>query len=150
MGAALVRDRDWAAIDGHICRVTSFNPLAQVEGGKVGRAGRRSPYALISMEIPGWPETTGAIFHRADFLHLWKVFREIGLDDTVEVNVAWIKSSLRLPAKWLAAFMPGLAVMVCKAGAFELITTKCQPELTGIARFEAERPLIELKAPVYD
>jgi hypothetical protein len=150
MGAALLRDRDWAAIDGHICRVTSFNPLTQVEDGKVAGAGRTSPYALISMEIPGRLETTGAITHRADFLHLWKAFREIALDDTVEVNVAWIKSSLRPPAKWLAAFMPGLVVMVCKAGAFELITTTCQPELTGMARFEAERPLIAFKGRVYD
>lgn len=150
MEVALVRDRDWAAIDGHVCRVKSFNPLARIEDGSIVCIDRAAPYALILMEVPGWPETTGAITHRADFVHLWKVFNEIGVDDTVEVNVAWIKSRLRPPVSWLANFMPGLSVMICKSGAFELITTNSQPELTGLERFEAERPLIEFKAALYD
>jgi len=109
------------------------------------------PYALVTLDVPGLPpDTMGAISHKIDFMNLWKVFREIQLTDDEEVNVAWIKSRLPSAAKWFSMFMPGLVVMICESGAYELITTDCRPELRGEARFKAERPIVELRPSIYD
>ena len=104
------------------------------------------PYALVALECPRLPpDTVGGITYKLDFLHLWTAFVDSGLTTAEEVNIAWTKSSLKGPAKLLSRFMPGLAVMICKAGAYELITDPhCQPELTGEARFNAEKPIVQL------
>lgn len=142
----LITESDWAAIDGQICRVVRFTPLAKVVGGKVVERRRLMPYALVTLECPRLPpDTVGGITHKLDFLHLWAVCVDGDLTSAEEVNIAWTKSSLRGPAKLLSRFMPGLAVMICKAGAYELITDPhCQPELTGEARFKAEMPIVQL------
>lgn len=146
----LRNDAEWAAVDNRICRVTAFKPFAHMSDGRIVESHRGMPYALVTLEVPGLPpDTMGGIAHRVDFMNLWKVFRETQLTDDEEVHVAWIKSSLRPPAKWFSRFMPGLVVMVFKSGAYELMTTDCRPDLTGEARFKAECPIVELKPSIY-
>ena len=42
--------------------------------------------------------------------------------------------------------MPKLTVMICSKGAYEIMTdSNYKPELTGEARFNAERPIVEWK-----
>jgi peroxiredoxin len=50
--------------------------------------------------------------------------------------------------RWI---LPNLWVMVCKRGAYELLTNPdSQPELQGEARFMAEKPIIEWKPELMD
>jgi hypothetical protein len=146
----LITDRDWAAIDGEICRVTKFEPLARIVGGRIVKAGWLTPYALVHLESPNLTRNSVAkITHKRDFVNLWAAFVDGQLTSAEEVNIAWIKSQVRGAARLLSRFMPGLSVMICKAGAFELITDpNCQPELTGEARFKAEMPIVQITPDV--
>jgi hypothetical protein len=144
--AQLLTDNDWASIDGAVCRVAKFTSLAKVVEGRIVERRRSQPYARLTLECPSLPpDTVAAITHKVDFLHLWAACVDRRLTELEEVNIAWTKSSLRGPARLLSRFMPGLAVMICQAGAYELITNpNYQPELTGEARFKAEMPIVEL------
>jgi hypothetical protein len=141
----LANDSDWARIDGDVCKVVRFTPLARVEGAKVIHKNSTTPYALIALEHPDLPQDTiGAITHEVDFRHLWAAFEGRGINDDEEVVVAWNKKRLRGLRKLFSAFMPGLAVMVCKSGAHKLLTNQqYKPQLRGKARFLAEMPLVQ-------
>ncbi|NCN83546.1 MAG: hypothetical protein GW808_07295 [Sphingomonadales bacterium] len=142
----LITESDWAAIDGEICQITKFTPLAKIIGGKIIDKSLSKPYALVTLQCPRLPrDTVGGITHKLDFMHLWAVCVEGQLTTAEEVHIAWTKSSLKMPAKLFSRFMPGLAVMICKAGAYELITDpQCQPDLTGEARFKAQMPITQI------
>jgi hypothetical protein len=149
----LMRDRDWSPIEGRACRVLDFTAFAQVEdGGRVTSMSKSFPYAVIDLECVGLPEgAKGTVTHQLDFLHLWKAFEERGVGDDEEVIVVWAKSSLKRYARFLAMTMPRLVVWICPKHAFELMTDQSfRPELTGQARFEAQRPVAEWKPPVMD
>jgi hypothetical protein len=85
----LLRDEDWRPLDGEICRVRAFTPLAgRVEGTKVKSFTRGLPYASIEIESPALPEaTTGYITNKLDFQHLWQAFNIRGVGDEEEVIV---------------------------------------------------------------
>lgn len=70
----LLRDEDWRPLDGEICRVIAFRPMAgRVEGTEVKSSTRSLPYAAIEIESPALNEpTTGFIIHKLDFRHLWR------------------------------------------------------------------------------
>jgi hypothetical protein len=146
----LRNDKEWSVIDGEVCRVTAFTPMARVEGGRVITLSKSAPYASIDVECPQLPEeATGFITHRIDFLHLWTAFNERGVGDDEEVLVFWTRKHLKSYARLMAKFMPRLWVMVCRKHAYELMTDDdFNPELTGLARFEAQRVLIEWKPEV--
>lgn len=144
--SGLVKESDWAAIDGDICRVVRFTPLVKVVGGKLVEKRSSMPYALVTLQsrkLP--PNIVGGIAHKVDFLNLWAACVERCASENEEVNITWTKSSLRWHAKLLSRFMPGLAVMICKAGAYELMTdSDHRPDLRGRERFEEERPILQL------
>jgi len=148
----LLTDRDWSRIEGRACRVLHFTRFADVENGRVRSPSKTMPYGLIQLECDGLPEgTLGTISHRLDFLHLWKAFEERGVGDDEEVIVFWVKSDLKRYARLVSRVMPRLVVWICRKPAFELLTDlDFRPELTGQARFEAERPLAEWKPEVMD
>ncbi|MBS0478002.1 MAG: hypothetical protein JSR79_01725 [Proteobacteria bacterium] len=151
MMKTLGNDRDWASVDGDICRVVKFSPLATISADRIEGQGWNKPYAFVTIESRRFASgAIGVIAHKLDFRHLWMAFYDYGLTDAEEVNIAWTKSTLRGPWKFLSGFAPGLAVMICKAGAYELITDRnCRPDLTGRARWEAEKPIIDLTPEVY-
>jgi hypothetical protein len=146
----LSTDRDWAVVDGEACRVSSFVPSARVDGGRVVAGSRTKPYASIRVESCRLPDTaTGFITHRTDFLHLWSAFKDRGVGDEEEVIIFWTRQFLKRYARPVAAFMPRLWVTVCPKDAFKLITDPSfKPELTGLARWDAERPIAEWKPTV--
>lgn len=148
MARVLRKHREWAAIGGELCRVRKFTPLAWVVSGEVFAKDRTTPYALVELETPKLPPgTIGAITHRDDFRRLWALFVERTPRADEEVIVAWNTGHLKGLAKLLSPFVGHLDVMLCRAGAYELLTDPtCQPELTGEARWLAERPIVHLSA----
>ena len=143
----LRKDSEWSIIDGEACRVTSFIPSASVENGKVVVTNQTEPYAMVIFECKkASPETRGYITHKIDFAHLWAAFKERGLSENEEVIIFWSTRHLKAPAKLFSAVMPKLTVMICPKGAYEIMTdSNYKPELTGEARFNAERPIVEWK-----
>ena len=99
------------------------------------------------VECPALPrEAKGFITHRTDFLHLWNAFNERGVRDDEEVIVVWTRQYPKTYARLMSKFMPRLCVMICPTQAFELMTDQdFKPEMTGTARWEAQRPLVEWK-----
>jgi hypothetical protein len=145
MEEGLLRDEDWRPLDGEVCRVLAFTPLAgRVEGTKVTSSSRRLPYASIEIESPALAEpTTGFITHKLDFQHLWQAFNVRGVADDEEVLVFWRKSSLRRPARWFSRNMPGLIVWVCPRHAYDIATDpNFRPELDALERHNAASPLV--------
>ena len=133
MEGGLLRDEDWGPLDGEICRVRAFTPLAgRVEGTEVKSSTRGLPYASIEIESPTLAETTtGYITNKLDFQHLWQAFKVRGVGDDEEVIVVWNKRNLNRVARWLSRGLPGLIVWICPKQAYELMTDPSfRPELS--------------------
>lgn len=144
MEGGLLRDEDWRPLDGEICRVRAFTPLAgRVDGTQVKSFTRRLPYASIEIESPALAEpTTGFITNKLDFQHLWQAFNVRGVGDDEEVIVVWNKSNLKHVARWLSRGMPGLIVWICPKQAYEVMTDPSfRPELAGMERHRAVSPI---------
>ncbi len=149
----LIRDSDWEVIDSEPCRVVEFVSLgASVEDGKVQAIDKTTPYASVTLECKKFPnKITGYITHKIDFAHLWAAFKERGVKDNEEVIIFWSKKHLKTFAKIFSPVMPKLWVMVCPKGAFELMTDpNFKPQLSGIARWNAQRPIVEWKPEVME
>lgn len=121
MGKVLRSDRDWAAIDGELCRVLAFSETgARMENGKIVCTDRSLPYATVEIECRSLPGgAVGHIIHKLDFRNLWAAFRERSLATDEEVLMFWTRSNLRPIAKVFAPFMPKVRVMVWTRGAYE-------------------------------
>ncbi len=146
-----IKDSEWKAIDGELCRVISFDPRASVQGGKVVAIGKTLPYASLTFECKKLPGIVrGLVTHKTDFSHLWAAFRERAISENEEVIVVWTAKRYRY--KFLGTFslaFPKLLVMICPKGAFELMTNpNWKPELTGEARAKAILPIAEWKLEI--
>jgi hypothetical protein len=139
----LLRDSDWAPLDGEICRVTTFTPFGFTKG---------MPYASVELESTLLVEpTTGFVTHKLDFQHLSEAFRRREGEPNTEVLIIWTKRSLRRSAKLVSRFMPRIWVMLCRENAFELWTDQTyEPELQGLERFRAAEPIAEWKPDVME
>lgn len=146
----LKKDSEWSFIDSEPCKVINFTPLASIENGKVTAPNKTEPYASVILECKKLPQhIEGLVCHKMDFQHLWSAFKERGVQKDEEVIIFYSKKQLKNYAKVLSIFMPRLWVMICKEGAFELMSTpNSRPDLQGEARFLAEKPLIEWKPEV--
>lgn len=151
MENTLLKDSDWSVVEGEVCRVIDFAPLgSSVKDGDVKVLDKSTPYASVTLECRKFPNRiTGFITHKVDFLHLWAAFKERGVKENEEVLISWYKKGLKTSAKIFSPFMPKLVVMICKKEAYELINdSNFKPELSGEARFNAEKPIIEWKPEV--
>ncbi|MBU0998765.1 hypothetical protein KKG24_00430 [Patescibacteria group bacterium] len=146
------KDGEWSAIDGEPCRVINFTPLVSIENGKIITPNKEEPYASVVLECKKVPNTIkGFIWHKMDFKHLWKAFKERDIQQNEEVIIFWSKKHFKSYAKIFSALMPRLWVMICQKGAFELMADpNSRPELQGEARYLAERPIIEWKPEVME
>jgi hypothetical protein len=137
----LLRDSDWAPLDGQVCRVTSLTPMGW---------SKRVPLAAIELESPPLPEpTTGFVGHKLDYQHLTEAFRRKESEPNTEILILWTKKNLKRSAKLLARYMPRMWVMLCPVNAYELITDQTyKPELQGLQRWEAQKPIAEWKPDV--
>jgi len=145
------KDSDWSVIDGELCRVIDFTPMALVQNGKVVAPDTTTPYASVTLECKKIPnKIKGFVTHKLDFTNLWKAFKERGISDNEEVIIFWTTKEYKY--KFLRAFsalLPKMWVMICPKGAFEIETDPTwKPELTGEARFKAEAPIVDWKPEV--
>jgi len=145
------KDNQWSVIDGELCRVIDFVPLCSIKDGKVLALDKAAPYASVTIECKKLPEeTTGFIFHKIDFVHLWNAYKERTIKDDEEVIIVWSKKHYKIFAQIFSVFLPRLWVMICPKGAFELmVNPNHKPELMGEARWNAEKPIIEWKPEVF-
>ena len=152
----LLKDSEWSAIDGELCRVTSFDPLGSLVGtdGKVHAMDKTTPYASVTIECQKLGKNiTGYITHKMDFQHLLGAFKDRKVKDDEEVIICWTRERYkvhsRIGKKLYSAFMPKLWVMVCPKGAYDLwIDSNYKPELWGEARMNAMMPITEWKPEV--
>lgn len=147
------KDSEWSAIDGDLCKIIEFTPLATIKNGKIIASNKTEPYAFIILECKKLPEQTqGFICHKIDFQHLWAAFKERGVKQDEEVLIIWSKKHYnnKLYAIF-TAFLPKLWVMICSKGSFELETNESyKPELTGEARWSVIKPIIDWKPKVME
>lgn len=147
----LIKDNEWSVIDGELCRVIDFVPLGLIKNGKVLALNKTTPYATVDLECKKLSKKiTGFICHKIDFMHLWLAFKERGIKQDEEVLIFWSKKHYKnIVYKIFSAFMPRLWVMVCPKGAFELkVNPSYRPELTGEARWNATKPIVDWKPEV--
>jgi hypothetical protein len=145
----LLKDSHWDSVEGQICRVRRFTPLATVDNGEIRSPNWTLPYASVELECDALSDNViGFVTHKVDFQHLWIASNRRSVENEDELIIIRNKKGLNWPAKLFSAFMPKLIVWVCKKGAYELITTDTRPELQGLARFQAERPIFELRPRV--
>jgi hypothetical protein len=117
----LLRDGDWAPLDGQVCRVTSLTPLGFT---------KRMPYASIALESPLLPKpTTGFVTHKLDFEHLSEAFRLKENEPDAEVLIIWTKQFLKRSARLLSRAMPHMWVMLCRMNQDELLDSLEQAAL---------------------
>jgi hypothetical protein len=165
----LLKDSEWCTLDGETCRVLKFTPLcAVVEDGRVKASKQNMPYASVVIECPSFQgKAKGFITNKVDFAMLWAAFKERaqvkgarlefqydsdgipafaakhGVATDEEVWLVWTKNNYIGGLSLMNKFLPSLIVSVCPKGAYELMTNrKVKPELTGEARYLAERPLV--------
>lgn len=156
----LLKDDDWSAVDGELCRVLEFTPLVETEReGHVKASISKTPYASVVIECEKTRgNVKGFITHKVDFSMLWAAFNkplqirgvrmEISCDpeqgeSAREVWFIWTKKRYKRLAGLFKAILPRLIVMVCPKGAYDLATNpNIRPELTGEKRFLAQRPFV--------
>lgn len=154
----LIKDKEWSVIDGEPCRVSYFGTLGALVdiNGKVHSLDKTTPYACLTMECKKLGKNiSGYITHKEDFQHLWAAFKERKVRDDEEVIIYWTRKHYKVHSwigeKLYSALMPKLWVMVCQKGAFELIVDpNFKPELTGEARWNAMKPIVDWKPEAMD
>jgi hypothetical protein len=149
----MLKDGEWNIIDGEPCRVIDFTPLlASVENGKVVAPDITTPYASVTLECKKIPnKIKGFVTHKLDFANLWKAFKERGISDNEEVIIFWSIKNYKNVYKKFLYFLPRMWVMICHKGAFEIMTDpNWKPELTGEARWNAEKPIVDWKSEVME
>jgi len=165
MENTFLKDNDWASIDGQLCLVTAFTPMAKVENGSVVAMKPGTPYASVRLRCEqSADDITGFISHKTDFAMLWAAFKQrtavpgtrvevhsseqlnpAGLGENEEVWLVWTRKNYRTAVRLFGSFLPRLVVMVSPKGAFELLsdrTGQIRPELKGEARAMATLPLV--------
>jgi len=148
-----LHDKEWSAVDGEVCKVIEFSPLVTSinESNQVQNGSKSLPYAVITIECKKLDSITrGYITHKIDFGNLWVAFNERYLDANEEIIVVWSKNNYKRGVKLLSGFMPKLWVMICPKGAYELMSdSNYKPELSGLARWNAMKPIIDWKPGVF-
>jgi len=165
MEKTLLTDNQWASIDGQLCLVTTFTPMATIERGSVVAMSAGTPYGSVHLRCErSADDITGFISHKTDFAMLWAAFNQragvpgtrvevrsskelnpSGLGENEEVWLVWTRKRYRGSARLFSKFLPRLVVMVSRKGAFELATDRSgqiRPELKGEARAMVTLPLI--------
>ena len=149
----MLKDSEWSIIDGEPCRVIDFRPLlASVENDEVVAPDTTTPYAAVTLECKKIPnKITGFVTHKMDFANLWKAFKERGISDNEEVIIFWTIKHYKNIYKFSSAFLPKMWVMICPKGAFEIMTDPTwKLDLTGEARWNAMKPIVEWKPEVME
>ena len=147
----LRKDKEWSLIDSELCLVTNFSPLmgSTVKDGVVISPGVNTPYASVTIKCKKIKEEiTGFITHKIDFMNLWHVFKEIGLnEEKEEVLIYWTtKHYNNKIAKIISAFcltllggtpLPKIFVMLFSKGTYERSISRIDAGDGSVSRFGA-------------
>lgn len=156
-----LKNSDWETINGRLCLVLEFAPLAKVESGNIVTLTSGTPYASVRLKCEkSTDDITAFITHKKDFEMLWAAFntrrevpatrlelRPAGMAPTSslgqEVWLVWTNQRYKGPARLIGALLPHLIVMVAPKGGFELAVDNARrPELHGMARALETLPLL--------
>jgi hypothetical protein len=147
------KDLPYSKIDQVILRVHNFRKLALYKNGRIEAISPQLPYGYLEVEVRDFDNVaTLPILNKNDYIHIWQVFEERGVKKNEEVNVIWTSKNYRnIIFSLLSPFMPKLIIWICNKNAFELMhEPSYMPKLSGEARFDAEKPIIEIKHSVMD
>ena len=138
----LRKDSEWRLIENEFCLVKDFRPLmgSIVKDGMAISPVTSVPYASVELKckkIQG--EITGFICHKIDFINLWSVFKESGLnEEKVEVCIYWsTKHYNNIIAKILSCFLlvllgvtpfPKIFVMAYEKGTYEKAVSRANED----------------------
>jgi hypothetical protein len=170
-GRSLLSNRDWAAVEGQLCLVTEFVPMAAMDRGHVTAINATTPLASVGLRTKAGQEFTGYVAHKTDFAMLWAAFRdrsevagttlEFGpcvkspddlhqcLAENEEVWLMWSRNDYKAGAGLMRPFLPRLTVMVSPKGALDLLQNRnSRPDLHGMARARASVPLLTWKPEI--
>jgi hypothetical protein len=154
MTTVLLRDKDWEHLDGQLCKVSYFDPMASVRPeGKVISSSKAIGYAAIQIDeidLHKLPEPLiGNIVHSADFKHLWHIFEVRGVQHDEVVAVTWTNENYKSKVyKLVSAFLPKLIVYVLTEESYRLWDITYKPGYGRGERLRDVRPILELKPPV--
>jgi hypothetical protein len=88
MERTLLTDDDWATIDGRLCLVTTFVPMAKVQGDSVIAMSATMPYGSVHIKCEELlDDITGFITHKTDFAMLWAAFKCAFGDEALGVGI---------------------------------------------------------------
>jgi hypothetical protein len=148
----LLKDQDWGAVNGELCRVIDFVPLGSIKNGKkVQSPYVAMPYASITIECHKLPrKAKGFITHRLDFMHLWEAFRERGVKRDEEVLIVWSSKYRNFIFRLFSRMLPKLHVMICPKGSYEkILDSRWWTNLTlEKAKTTEVIPIVEWSRPV--
>lgn len=139
-GTTFLKDNDWNAIDGEICRATGFAQLA-LKDGKVPTIGKTRTYASLTLECKKFPnKIKGFVTNKEDFMHLGEASRRKGIGKDEEILIVWSAKKSGLLAKIFHVSSPKMYAMVCHSGSYEKITN---PD--WLARNKGQASFLEVK-----
>jgi hypothetical protein len=169
----LLKDSEWEQFDGQRWLVTSFTPMATMEGGEVRAIDRTTPYASVSLRCEESPsELTGFITHKLDFAMLWIAFNERieipGVNSEVEYTDVPSRPGLfensNLAAhgggpdeevhliwtkqRYKSLGLPKLIVSVHPKGAFDIALRREHPDLVGLEGIARHKVMTRLIGPL--
>lgn len=147
----LGKDIPLETIDQEICRVIKFIPHAKITNNKVVADSRTNPYAFLTIETNKLSTKAELpVFHKDDFRNVYEAFKE--RKNGQEVLIVWSNKLYKnIVFKLSRSILPRLIVWLCQKDSYELmIDQKYKPELTGEARFLAEKPILEWKPEVME
>ena len=145
----LGKDIPFDKIDKEIALVVKLTPHAKVVGNRVIADSTTNPYAFLTIEtkkISGRAELP--VFHKDDFKNVHEALNE--REEGQEVLIIWSNNNYKnIVFKISRSILPKLIVWLCPKDAYRLMTDNgYEPELTGEARFLAEKPIKEWKSEV--
>ncbi len=136
----LLKDSDWNAVDGEICRVTDFAQLV-LKDGKIPKIGKTKAYASLILECPKFPnKIKGFVTNKKDFEHLWEATRRKGIGKDEEILIVWSAKKGGFLSKIFHVSSPKMYVMVCRSGSCEKISN---PD--WLARNKGQASFLEAK-----
>ena len=141
----MLKDSEWATIDGEACLVTKFTPAASVQGGRIISRSSSTPYASLSLECKSGV-IEGFVTHKVDFVNLWVAFNERGVSAKEEVIIIWTRKYKWRFLKYLSIFLPKLWIMICPKGAVQFMRN---PNLPGFT-WSAIKPIMEYKPEIIE
>jgi hypothetical protein len=109
----------WKNVEGHFLRVRWCSFFASIENGTI-KADPVGAYAALEVECPSLSNSALVIVSaKADFRHLWELYRERQVADDEEVLLSYAPGDQKRFWEPIRMLMPCLDIMVYPRGHFK-------------------------------